>query len=189
MGHIRLAREADAIVIAPATAHIMAKAAYGFADDLASTVLLATDAPVLMAPAMNPFMWAHPATQANLRQLKSRGVRFIGPDSGDMACGEDGAGRLAQIPAILDAITHILPGNGALDGMTALVTSGPYEPIDRVRYIANRSSGCGHAAAALVAKAKSDPDTGLLIYHHHRGVCCCSRNRKRNANGQSWPSC
>ena len=107
MGHIRLAREADAIVIAPATAHIMAKAAYGFADDLASTVLLASDAPVLMAPAMNPFMWAHPATQANLRQLKSRGVRFIGPDSGDMACGEDGAGRLAQIPAMLDAIAAI----------------------------------------------------------------------------------
>ncbi|MGB2488844.1 MAG: bifunctional phosphopantothenoylcysteine decarboxylase/phosphopantothenate--cysteine ligase CoaBC [Candidatus Puniceispirillales bacterium] len=154
MGHIRLAREADAIVIAPATAHIMAKAAYGFADDLASTVLLATDAPVLMAPAMNPFMWAHPATQANLRQLKSRGVRFIGPDSGDMACGEDGAGRLAQIPAILDAITHILPGNGALDGMTALVTSGPtHEPIDRVRYIANRSSGKqGHAIAAALAR-------------------------------------
>ncbi len=154
MGHIRLAREADAIIIAPATAHIMAKAANGFADDLASTVLLATDAPILMAPAMNPFMWAHPATQANMRQLKSRGVRFIGPDSGDMACGEDGAGRLAEIPAILDALKHILPGQGVLVGMTALVTSGPtHEPIDRVRYIANRSSGKqGHAIAAALAR-------------------------------------
>jgi len=149
MGHIRLAREADAIVVAPATANIMAKAAYGLADDLASTVLLASDAPLLMAPAMNPFMWAHPATQANQRQLHMRGVRFIGPDSGDTACGEDGAGRLADIPMIIDAIDRILPGQGALNGMTALVTSGPtHEPIDPVRYIANRSSGAQGTALA-----------------------------------------
>ncbi|MBL6781542.1 MAG: bifunctional phosphopantothenoylcysteine decarboxylase/phosphopantothenate--cysteine ligase CoaBC [Alphaproteobacteria bacterium] len=154
MGHIRLAREADAIVIAPATANIMAKMAYGFADDLATTVLLATDAPTLIAPAMNPFMWAHPATQANQRQLKIRGVSFVGPDSGDMACGEDGAGRLAEIPQIINAISRILPGNGRLNGKTALVTSGPtHEPIDRVRYIANRSSGKqGHAIAAALAR-------------------------------------
>lgn len=154
MGHIRLAREAEAIVVAPATANIMAKAAYGLADDLASTVLLASDAPLLMAPAMNPYMWAHPATQANQRQLHMRGVRFVGPDSGDMACGEDGAGRLADIPVIIDAIDRILPGQGALDGMTALVTSGPtHEPIDRVRYIANRSSGKqGHVIATALAR-------------------------------------
>lgn len=154
MGHIRLAREADAIVIAPATANIMAKAAHGVADDLATTVLLASDAPLLMAPAMNPFMWAHPATQANLRQLKMRGVSFVGPDSGDMACGEDGAGRLAETPQILDAIKRVLPGHGTLNGITALVTSGPtHEPIDRVRYIANRSSGKqGHAIAAALAR-------------------------------------
>ena len=154
MGHIRLAREADAIVIAPATANIMAKMAYGFADDLASTVLLATDAPILIAPAMNPFMWAHPATQANQRQLKIRGISFVGPDSGDMACGEDGAGRLAETPQIINAISHILPGSGRLNGKTALVTSGPtHEPIDRVRYIANRSSGKqGHAIAAALAR-------------------------------------
>ena len=155
MGHIRLARDADAVVVAPASADFMAKMAHGMADDLASTAILATGAPVLVAPAMNPFMWASPATRANAAALGRRGVRFIGPDSGDMACGEEGPGRLAEPEAIAAAIEGMLPGNGALSGRTALVTSGPtHEPIDGVRYIANRSSGKqGHAIAAALAEA------------------------------------
>jgi len=154
MGHIRLAREADVVVVAPSTANLMAKMAYGLADDLASTVLLATGAPVLIAPAMNPFMWANPATQTNKKLLQQRGVRFVGPDSGDMACGEDGAGRLAEPKDIITATEALLPGNGRLNGLKAVVTSGPtHEPIDAVRYIANRSSGKqGHAIAAALAK-------------------------------------
>lgn len=155
MGHIRLARDADAVVVAPASADFMAKMAHGMADDLASTAILATGAPILVAPAMNPFMWANPATTANRTILHQRGISFVGPDSGDMACGEDGAGRLAETPAILDAIQAMLPGNGVLSGRSALVTSGPtHEPIDGVRYIANRSSGKqGHAIAAALARA------------------------------------
>ena len=154
MGHIRLARDADAVVIAPASANIMARIAHGHADDLATTAVLATAAPVLIAPAMNPFMWANPATQANAATLRQRGYAFIGPDSGDMACGEEGPGRLAEIPAIIDATHRMLPGQGLLSGRTALVTSGPtHEPIDGVRYIANRSSGKqGHALAAALAR-------------------------------------
>ena len=154
MGHIRLAREADVVLIAPATANIMAKMAYGLADDLATTVLLATGAPILIAPAMNPFMWANPATQTNLKMLEDRGVRFVGPASGDMACGEEGAGRLAETQDILAATDNLLPGKGRLNGLKALVTSGPtHEPIDAVRYIANHSSGKqGHAIAAALAR-------------------------------------
>ena len=154
MGHIRLAREADVVVVAPSTANLMAKMAHGLADDLATTVLLATGAPVLIAPAMNPFMWANPATQTNRKLLQKRGVRFIGPDSGDMACGEDGAGRLAEPQDIIAATEALLPGEGRLHGLKALVTSGPtHEPIDAVRYIANRSSGKqGHAIAAALAR-------------------------------------
>ena len=155
MGHIRLAREADAVVVAPATANFMARAAQGLADDLATTILLATAAPILMAPAMNPFMWAHPATQANYRQLYQRGVVFALPESGAMACGEEGQGRLADIEKILTATRQLLPGQGRLNGIKALVTSGPtHEPIDAVRYIANRSSGKqGHAIASVLARA------------------------------------
>ncbi|MFM7332906.1 MAG: bifunctional phosphopantothenoylcysteine decarboxylase/phosphopantothenate--cysteine ligase CoaBC [Tabrizicola sp.] len=149
VGHIRLAREADLIVVAPATADLMAKAAQGLAGDLASAVLLATDKPVLMAPAMNPAMWSHPATRRNHAQLQSDGVRFVGPNKGEMAeRGEAGEGRMAEPLEIVAAIDAIL-GGGPLAGRHVLVTSGPtHEPIDPVRYIANRSSGAQGTALA-----------------------------------------
>jgi len=151
MGHIQLSRIADLVVVAPATADLMAKLATGRAEDLASTLLLATDTPVLMAPAMNVRMWEHPATQRNLAQLQADGVRFVGPDAGEMACGEFGAGRMAEPEAIFAAIVAAL-GSGPLKGKHVLVTSGPtHEPIDPVRYIANRSSGAqGSAIAAAL---------------------------------------
>ncbi len=153
MGHIELSRSADLIVVAPATADLMAKMAQGHADDLASTLLLATDTPVLLAPAMNVRMWQHPATQRNRATLRADGIGFVGPNEGDMACGEHGPGRMAEVPEILAAITAAL-ADGPLKGRRVLVTSGPtHEPIDPVRYIANRSSGAqGTAIArALVA--------------------------------------
>ncbi len=160
MGHIQLSRSADLLVVAPATANILAKMAGGIADDLASTVLLATDKPVLVAPAMNVRMWLHPATQANMATLARRGVQVVGPDEGAMACNEFGPGRLAEPPEILAAIERLLQPRSPLPlaGRSALVTSGPtQEPIDPVRYIANRSSGrqghaIGEALAALGAK-------------------------------------
>ncbi|MET4806709.1 bifunctional phosphopantothenoylcysteine decarboxylase/phosphopantothenate--cysteine ligase CoaBC [Limibacillus sp. MBR-115] len=153
MGHIQLSRDADLLVVAPATADLLAKLACGLADDLASTALLATDKPVLAAPAMNVRMWDHPATQHNLRTLKERGVIFVGPNEGDMACGEFGPGRMAEPLEIVAAIDTALGGEGPLSGLTAIVTSGPtHEAIDPVRYIANRSSGRqGHAIAAALA--------------------------------------
>ena len=152
MGHIALSRAADLLVVAPASADLLAKMAAGLADDLASTLLLATDKPVLVAPAMNVRMWLHPATVANIAALAARGVHMVGPDEGPMACNEYGPGRLAEPPAILDAIRALLSA-GPLAGRRALVTSGPTrEPIDPVRYIANRSSGRqGHAIAAALA--------------------------------------
>ena len=159
MGHIQLSRVADLIVVAPATADLIARMAQGRADDLASTLLLATDTPVLVAPAMNVRMWQHPATQRNLATLRSDGIRMIGPDEGEMACGEFGPGRLAEPAAILAAITAILsadastgPQSGPLSGKHVIVTSGPtHEPIDPVRFIANRSSGAqGTAIAAAL---------------------------------------
>lgn len=154
MGHIRLSREADLVVVAPASADILAKMAQGLADDLASTTLLATDKPVMVAPAMNVRMWQHNATQANLTVLLERGVRIIGPDEGDMACGEFGPGRLAEPDEIASVITAYFGDSSPLAGRRALVTSGPtHEPIDPVRYIANRSSGRqGHAIAAALAR-------------------------------------
>jgi len=151
MGHIQLSRVADLVVVAPATADLMAKMAGGRADDLASTLLLATDTRVLVAPAMNVRMWTHKATQRNLAQLRGDGVMLVGPDEGDMACGEYGPGRMAEPEAILAAITSILQ-DGPLAGRHVLVTSGPtHEPIDPVRYIANRSSGAqGTAIAAAL---------------------------------------
>ncbi|WP_434618314.1 bifunctional phosphopantothenoylcysteine decarboxylase/phosphopantothenate--cysteine ligase CoaBC [Tabrizicola sp. M-4] len=151
MGHIQLSRVADLLVVAPATADLMAKMAQGRADDLASTLLLATDTPVLVAPAMNVRMWDHPATQRNLAVLRGDGVRFVGPDEGEMACGEYGPGRLAEPVAILGAISAALAA-GPLAGKHVVVTSGPtHEPIDPVRYIANRSSGAqGTAIAAAL---------------------------------------
>ena len=153
MGHIQLSRSADLVVVAPASADLLAKMAAGLADDLASTLLLATDKPVLVAPAMNVRMWQHAATQANMALLASRGIQVIGPDEGPMACNEYGPGRLAEPPAILAAIEALLSSSRALAGRHALVTSGPtHEPIDPVRYIANRSSGRqGHAIAAALA--------------------------------------
>lgn len=153
MGHIQLSRAADLLVVAPASADILARMAGGLADDLATTVLLATDKPVLVAPAMNVRMWTHPATQANLATLRARGVRMVGPDEGAMACNEHGFGRLAEPPAILAAIEAALaPAARPLAGRHVLVTSGPtHEPIDPVRYIANRSSGRqGRAIAAAL---------------------------------------
>ena len=156
MGHIELSRSADLVVVAPATADLMAKAAAGLADDLASTALLATDKPVLMAPAMNVRMWLHPATPANLAALKARGVLFVGPDEGAMACGEFGPGRLAEPADIFEAIRAALDGPAArpLAGKRALVTAGPtVEPIDPVRMLTNRSSGKqGYAIAAALAR-------------------------------------
>jgi len=153
MGHIRLSRDADLVVVAPATANILARMAAGIADDLATTALLATDKPVLAAPAMNVRMWLHPATQANLATLRRRGLTTVGPDDGDMACGEYGPGRMAEPEAIVAAIEAHFARDRRLEGRSALVTSGPTrEPIDPVRYISNRSSGRqGHAIAAALA--------------------------------------
>lgn len=152
MGHIQLSRVADLIVVAPATADLMAKMAGGRADDLASTLLLATDTRVLVAPAMNVRMWTHPATQRNLATLQGDGVLFVGPNDGAMACGEFGPGRMAEPLEIVAAIEAAF-GSGPLAGRHVLVTSGPtHEPIDPVRYIANRSSGAqGTALAAALA--------------------------------------
>ena len=155
IGHIRLSREADLIVVAPATADLLAKMAHGLADDLASTVLLATDKPVLVAPAMNVRMWLNPATRRNVATLRGDGIVFVGPDEGEMACGEFGPGRMTEPAAILDAIAGLLgrDATGPLHGRHVLVTSGPtHEPLDPVRYLANRSSGKqGHALARAAA--------------------------------------
>ncbi len=148
MGHIELSRSADLILVAPATAHIMAKMAQGLVDDLASTLLLATDTPVMIAPSMNVRMWDHAATQRNLTTLQADGVHMIGPNEGEMACGEFGFGRMAEVPEILQAVTRHFE-KGPLSGRHVLVTSGPtHEPIDPVRYIANRSSGAQGTALA-----------------------------------------
>ena len=148
MGHIQLSRAADLVVVAPATADLMAKMAGGHADDLASTLLMATDKPVLIAPAMNVRMWEHPATGRNLALLTGDGVHVVGPNEGDMACGEYGPGRMAEPAEIVAAIGTAL-GTGPLRGKRVLVTSGPtHEPIDPVRYIANRSSGAQGTAIA-----------------------------------------
>ena len=156
MGHIELSRSADLVVVAPATADLMAKAAHGLAGDLASTTLLATDKPVLMAPAMNVRMWEHPATRRNRATLAADGVLFVGPDEGAMACGEYGPGRMAEPAAIFEAIQAALAGPAArpLAGRRAIVTAGPtVEPIDPVRLLTNRSSGKqGYAIAAALAR-------------------------------------
>lgn len=160
VGHIRLSREADLVVIAPATADLLARMAHGLADDLATAVLLATNKPVLAAPAMNPLMWSHPATLRNVAQLRADGVAFVGPEAGEMAeSGEAGLGRLAEPAAILAAIeVHFWSEPGLLTGLRAIVTSGPtHEPIDPVRYLANRSSGRqGHAIAAALNRAGAE---------------------------------
>ncbi|MBS3961014.1 MAG: bifunctional phosphopantothenoylcysteine decarboxylase/phosphopantothenate--cysteine ligase CoaBC [Sandarakinorhabdus sp.] len=152
MGHIRLSRSADLVLVCPASADLLAKMAAGIADDLATTLLLATDTQVLAAPAMNVRMWTHAATTANVATLRARGITIIEPGVGAMACGETGPGRLPEIPVLLEAISAAL-GSGPLAGRHVLVTAGPtYEPIDPVRYIANRSSGKqGFALAGALA--------------------------------------
>ena len=157
IGHITLARDCDLVVVAPATANLLAKMAHGLADDLASTALLVTDKPILVAPAMNFRMWGHPATAANMAILKGRGVHSVGPNAGMLAEGESGLGRMAEPAEILAAVESLLAA-GPLKGIKALVTSGPtYEPIDPVRFIGNRSSGKqGHAIAAALARLGAD---------------------------------
>ncbi len=154
MGHIRLSRESELIVVAPASADLLSRMAQGRADDLAATTLLATDKPVLVAPAMNVRMWEHAATAANMATLTSRGVMTVGPNDGDMACGEYGPGRMAEPDEIVAAIEKYFEASAPLSGRRAIVTSGPtFEAIDPVRYIANRSSGKqGHAIAAACAR-------------------------------------
>ncbi len=158
MGHIQLSRDADLLVVAPATADILAKMAAGIADSLATTVLLATDKPVMVVPAMNVRMWEHPATQDNIATLKRRGVRVVGPVEGAMACGEYGMGRMSEVPDIVTAVEDFFQAGAALAGRRCVVTSGPtHEPIDPVRYIANRSSGKqGHAIAAALARSGAE---------------------------------
>jgi phosphopantothenoylcysteine decarboxylase/phosphopantothenate--cysteine ligase len=159
VGHIRMARDADLILVAPATADLIARMAFGHADDLATAVLLAADKPVLIAPAMNPLMWVAKATQRNLAQLRADGVRFVGPNSGEMAeRGEAGIGRMAEPIEIATAAAAILRGTGSLSGRRVLVTSGPTsEPLDPVRVLANRSSGKqGHAIATAAAAAGAE---------------------------------
>lgn len=176
VGHIRLARDCDLIVVAPATADLMAKMANGLADDLASTVLLATDRPVLVAPAMNPKMWSHAATRRNVETLRRDGLFFVGPNAGEMAeGGEAGLGRMAEPLEIVAAAEDLLDGGRKpLAGRRAVVTSGPtHEPIDPVRYIANRSSGRqGHAIAAALAKLGADVTlvSGPVTQPDPRGV-------------------
>lgn len=153
MGHIQLSRSADLVVVAPATANLMAEMTQGLAGDLATTLLLATDTPVLIAPAMNVRMWDHPATQRNLAILKQDGVTVVGPNEGDMACGEYGPGRMAEPEEIAAAIQARFAGHGSLSGRRVLVTAGPtHEPIDPVRYIANRSSGTQGLAIATALR-------------------------------------
>ena len=160
MGHIQLSRSADLVVVAPATADLIAKLASGHANDLASTALLATDKPVLMAPAMNVRMWNHPATQRNVATLAADGVLFVGPNDGEMACGEFGPGRMSEPTDIANAIEAALvsSANGPLAGFKALVTAGPtQEPLDPVRFISNHSSGKqGYAIASALADAGAD---------------------------------
>ncbi|MDG1275378.1 MAG: bifunctional phosphopantothenoylcysteine decarboxylase/phosphopantothenate--cysteine ligase CoaBC [Alphaproteobacteria bacterium] len=164
MGHIQLSRNADLILVAPATANLLAKMRAGIADDLASTVLLATDKPVLIAPSMNVRMWEHPATQENIVTLIKRGVTVLGPTEGEMACGEFGAGRMLEPPKIVEQLVNHLSTNRALLGSTVLVTAGPtLEPIDPVRFISNRSSGKqGYAIASVLSRlgAKTTLVTG-----------------------------
>ncbi|MCK6418233.1 MAG: bifunctional phosphopantothenoylcysteine decarboxylase/phosphopantothenate--cysteine ligase CoaBC [Alphaproteobacteria bacterium] len=163
MGHIRLVREADLIVVAPASADFMAKMAHGLADDLASTCLLAADKPILIAPAMNHRMWAHPATQNNVATLRARGVQVIGPDAGAMACGEYGPGRMSEPEVIFNHIHSFFFNTDQLHGLKALVTAGPtFEPIDPVRFIGNRSSGKQGIAIAQ-ALHDSGADVTLVL--------------------------
>jgi phosphopantothenoylcysteine decarboxylase/phosphopantothenate--cysteine ligase len=194
VGHIRLARECDLIVVAPATADFMAKVAHGLANDLASAALLATDKPVLMAPAMNPHMWANAATRRNFATLQTQGLRFIGPNEGEMAeSGERGVGRMAEPEEIRDAVLAML-SDGPLKGKRALVTAGPtVEAIDPVRFISNRSSGKqGYAIAAALAELGADVTlvsgpTNLAAPHGVRRVSVESAREMLEASEAALP--
>lgn len=176
IGHIALARSADLVVVCPATANLMARMAHGIADDLATTLLLATTTPILLAPAMNVRMWEHPATQANLTLLRQRGVQVVGPDEGSMACGEFGPGRLSQPDVLRDAIVAALTPDRSLVGRHALVTAGPtVEPLDPVRFISNHSSGKqGYAIAEALANLGATVTlvTGPVSILAPDGVAC-----------------
>ncbi len=194
IGHIRLSREADLIVVAPATADLLAKIAHGLGNDLASTVLLAADKPVLAAPAMNWRMWENPATRRNLAQLKADGIHFVGPNEGAMACNEWGVGRMAEADEILAVAARLLTGTGSrpLTGRHVLVTAGPtFEPIDPVRFIGNRSSGKqGYAIAVAAARlgarvtlvagpsALADP-VGVCTFTSRQRSKCWMRSKQR----------
>jgi phosphopantothenoylcysteine decarboxylase/phosphopantothenate--cysteine ligase len=182
MAHINLSRRSDLLLVAPATADLIARMALGLADDLATTALLASDKPILIAPSMNLMMWAHPATQANFATLLSRGVLAVGPGAGDLACGEVGDGRMAEVPAIVAAVRAVFQGN-KLAGRRALVTAGPtFEAIDPVRFIGNRSSGKqGYAiaealqrlgaAVTLVSGPVALPDPPGVFVRHVESAC------------------
>ena len=192
MGHIRLSREADVVLVAPATANILAKMVSGAADDLATTALLATDKPVLCAPAMNLRMWDNPATRNNIEILSNRGVGFIGPEEGDMACGEWGIGRMSEPEQIAAALGDFFRRGLALDGTRALVTSGPtHEAIDPVRYLANRSSGKqGHAIATALAPAWLRNHAGVWPDPTTRpGGSRDYQGRKRDSNARRLHQC
>jgi len=155
IAHIRLAQDSDLILIAPATAHTLAKLAHGLADDMLSTLTLASRSPILIAPAMNPVMWDHPATRANVQTLQARGVEFISPDYGTMACGDEGWGKLAEPHQIVQVVLDRLSRRKDMSGMRVLITAGPtYEPIDPVRFVGNRSSGKMGYALAEAAQAR-----------------------------------
>ena len=158
MGHIKLSRDADLLVVVPATANILARMTQGIADDLATTVLLATDKKVMVAPSMNVRMWGNAATVSNIKMLRQRGIEILGPNTGDMACGEYGEGRMVEAAVILAAVQAHFLDSSRLNGLRALVTSGPtHEPVDPVRYIANRSSGKqGHAIASALVRLGAD---------------------------------
>ncbi len=158
MGHIRLSREADLIIVVPASANLIAQMAYGLAEDLASTTLLASNRPIMICPAMNPMMWEHTATQENLNTLEKRGINILSPADGEMACGETGTGRMREPEEIFEAALDHFQKDKPLAGKKAIVTSGPtYEPIDPVRFIGNRSSGKqGHAIARALSNAGAD---------------------------------
>ena len=194
MGHIRLARDADAVVIAPASANIMARIAHGHADDLATTAVLATAAPVLIAPAMNPFMWANPATQANAATLRQRGYAFIGPDSGDMACGEEGPGRLAEIPAIIDARrTACYPDRACFPAGQRLLHPGQHMSRLMVCAIlpivlpANRGMPLPPLLRVKVRRSRWFP--GLLICRRHRASAACRSQQLRKCSLPASPPC
>lgn len=181
-GHIRLSREADLIVVAPATANLIARMASGLGSDLATTLLLATDAPVLVAPAMNVRMWEHPATRRNIATLCSDGIEIVGPDEGEMACGEYGPGRMSEPDTVLKAVLNRLAAKGGLAGRKAVVTAGPtHEALDPVRYIGNRSSGKQGLAVAhelvragatvtLVAGPGVEEEIDGCVVHHVTGA-------------------